>query len=191
MHRHSLLPLVGARFQDLFHRPPGLLFTVPSRYSSTIGHERVFSLGGRSPPLPTGFLGPRRTQVPAPPRPREFRLRDSHPLWWSVPARFDYPPCLGRGRPPRRPYNPGSVNPVWALPLPLAATQGISLDFFSWSYLDVSVRSVGLSRLSIHQKMTGLAPRRVSPFGHPGITGCVLLPRASRSLPRPSSPARA
>ena len=36
--------------------------------------------------------------------------------------------------------------------------------------------------------MTGLAPRRVAPFGHLGITACVPLPRASRSLPRPSSP---
>src|SRR5688572_1581805 len=30
--------------------------------------------------------------------------------------------------------------------------------------------------------------RGVSPFGHPGITGRVLLPPAYRSLPRPSSP---
>ena len=36
--------------------------------------------------------------------------------------------------------------------------------------------------------MTGLAARRVAPFGHPGITACVQLPRAYRSLPRPSSP---
>ena len=36
--------------------------------------------------------------------------------------------------------------------------------------------------------MTGLAPRRVAPFGHLGITACVPLPRAYRSLPRPSSP---
>ena len=36
--------------------------------------------------------------------------------------------------------------------------------------------------------MTGLATRRVSPFGHPGLTGCVRLPPAFRSLPRPSSP---
>ena len=36
--------------------------------------------------------------------------------------------------------------------------------------------------------MTRLAPRRVSPFGHLGITACVPLPRAYRSLPRPSSP---
>jgi hypothetical protein len=37
-----------------------------------------------------------------------------------------------------------ACTPVWAPPLSLAATQGISFDFFSWSYLDVSVRSVGL-----------------------------------------------
>ena len=33
---------------------------------------------------------------------------------------------------------------VWALPVSLAATQGISLDFFSSDYLDVSVHRVGL-----------------------------------------------
>src|SRR5687767_12797841 len=33
-----------------------------------------------------------------------------------------------------------------------------------------------------------MTPRRVSPFGHPGLTGRVLLPPAYRSLPRPSSP---
>ena len=47
--------LVGAGFQALFHSPLGVLFTFPSRYSSTIGHRRVFSLGGWSPLLPAGF----------------------------------------------------------------------------------------------------------------------------------------
>src|SRR2546423_11616651 len=36
--------------------------------------------------------------------------------------------------------------------------------------------------------MTVLTDRRVAPLGHLGITACVPLPRASRSLPRPSSP---
>jgi hypothetical protein len=36
--------------------------------------------------------------------------------------------------------------------------------------------------------MTDIPARRVAPFGHLGITACVPLPRASRSLPRPSSP---
>src|SRR6266498_5289275 len=50
------LPLfVCIRFQDLFHSPPGVLFAFPSRYWFTIGRSRVFSLGGWSPHLQTGF----------------------------------------------------------------------------------------------------------------------------------------
>src|SRR3989442_9635717 len=50
------LPLfVCMRFQDLFHSPPGVLFPFPSRYWFTIGRSRVFSLGGWSPHLQTGF----------------------------------------------------------------------------------------------------------------------------------------
>ena len=41
---------------------------------------------------------------------------------------------------------------------------------------------------SVRRRMTRIAPGRVAPFGHLGITACVPLPRASRSLPRPSSP---
>ena len=37
-HFNVLSVLVGTRFQVLFHSPPGVLFTFPSRYCSTIGH---------------------------------------------------------------------------------------------------------------------------------------------------------
>ena len=48
------------------------------------------------------------------------------------------------GRTPSGPYNPEAARtPVWAGPLSLAATQGISVDFYSWGYLDVSVLPVG------------------------------------------------
>ena len=47
--------LVGTRFQVLFHSPLGVLFTFPSRYWFAIGHRRVFSLGGWSPQIHTGF----------------------------------------------------------------------------------------------------------------------------------------
>src|SRR5205807_6105379 len=53
--RRRLRPLVGTRFQDLFHSPPGVLFTFPSRYWCTIGHRGVFSLGGWSPQLHAGL----------------------------------------------------------------------------------------------------------------------------------------
>src|SRR5437868_3781738 len=54
---------VGTRFQVLFHSPPGVLFTFPSRYLSAIGHQGVFRLRGWSPQIHTGFLGPRATWV--------------------------------------------------------------------------------------------------------------------------------
>ena len=83
-----LLPLVGTRFQDLFHSPSGVLFTFPSRYWFTIGHGRVCSLGGWSPQIPTGFLVSRRTQVPRLICQHIFRLRGSHPLWRTLPGHF-------------------------------------------------------------------------------------------------------
>jgi hypothetical protein len=57
----ELRPLVCMRFQDLFHSPPGVLFAFPSRYLFTIGRLRVFSLGGWSPHVQTGFHVPRPT----------------------------------------------------------------------------------------------------------------------------------
>ncbi len=78
--------LVGARFQVLFHSPLGVLFTFPSRYWFAIGHRRVFSLGGWSPRLRTGF------HVPGPTRDAQqwgdgFRVRGSHPLRPALPCR--------------------------------------------------------------------------------------------------------
>ena len=50
-----LYVLVNIRFQVLFHSPPGVLFTFPSQYCSTIGHRVVFRLRGWSPYVPYGF----------------------------------------------------------------------------------------------------------------------------------------
>ena len=47
--------LVSTGFQVLFHSPLGVLFTFPSRYCSTIGHQVVFRLGRWSSLVPTGF----------------------------------------------------------------------------------------------------------------------------------------
>ena len=54
--------LVGIRFQVSFTPLVGVLFTFPSRYLFTIGHQGVFRLGGWSPHLRTGFHVPRPTQ---------------------------------------------------------------------------------------------------------------------------------
>ena len=76
--------------------------------------------------------------------------------------------------PCRRPYNPAraSTPAVWAGPLSLAATRGVTLVFLSSDYLDVSVRRVGnLFRL------TGLLPVG---FPHSDIRGS----SAVRASPR-------
>ena len=60
-HIDVLYVLVGTGFQVLFHSPPGVLFTFPSQYFFSIGHQGIFRLGGWSPRLPTGFLVSRGT----------------------------------------------------------------------------------------------------------------------------------
>ena len=62
----SLQLLVNIGFQVLFHSPPGVLFTFPSQYCFSIGHQVVFRLGGWSPRLPARFLVSRGTLDPAP-----------------------------------------------------------------------------------------------------------------------------
>ena len=88
--------------------------------------------------------------------------------------------------PVRPPYNPvrAATHTVWAGPLSLAATRGVTVVFLSSAYLDVSVRRV---RLLVAED-AALVARRVAPFGHLRINGRSRLPAAFRSLPRPSSP---
>ena len=111
-----------------------------------------------------------------------FRLRDYHPLWSAFPyrsARLSY-----RYVSPQ----PQRINPlVCPLPRSLATTSGISVDFFSSSYLDVSVQTVPRVHLfdSMHADRVLLC--RVSPFGNLRVKGCLRLTAAYRSLPRPSS----
>src|SRR3954453_5800978 len=54
--------LLACGFRRSFTPRTGVLFTCPSRYSSTIGHTGVFSLGGWSPQLRARFLVPGATQ---------------------------------------------------------------------------------------------------------------------------------
>ena len=148
--------LVGARFQALFHSPLGVLFTFPSRYWFAIGHRRVFSLGGRSPLLQSGF------HVPGLTRERftegsPIRVRGSHPVPPAFPGRSattKLSDCSRGLRPPDvAPRDPRAATPsglararVWAGPVSLAATPGISVDFSSSGYLDVSVPPVAFLR---------------------------------------------
>ena len=76
---------------------------------------------------------------------------------------------------------------VWPLPLSLATTRGISVDFSSSRYLDVSVPEVPLIYLCIQSMIYGSSPYV---FPHSEICGYnahLQLPAAYRSLSRPSS----
>src|SRR4029078_11307865 len=74
----------------------------------------------------------------------------------------------------------------WAAPRSLVTTGGISVDFFSSGYLDISVPRVCLVQLCIHCTIT--LARGDSPFGDARIHVCCRLPSPFRRLPRPSSP---
>ncbi len=111
-----------------------------------------------------------------------FRLRGSHPLWPAFPYRSTNLSYRGVSPQPR------GINPsVWPLPRSLATTSGISVDFSSSPYLDVSVQAVPRVRLfhSTHADRVLLC--RVAPFGNLRINVYVPLPAAYRSLSRPSS----
>ena len=81
-----------------------------------------------------------------------FRLQGSHPLWLAFPHNstilIQYRIAV---------LTPGIfLLPVWPLPRSLATTCGISVDFFSSPYLDVSVQAVSLIYLWIQYMMYGL-----------------------------------
>ena len=60
-------------------------------------------------------------------------------------------------------------------PRSLVATEGVSIDFLSSGYLDISVPRVRLATLYIQ---VTIPPKRwVSPFGHPRIKACLSAPR--------------
>ena len=111
-----------------------------------------------------------------------FRLRGCHPLWPAFPYRSANLFCRCVGPQPRR------INPsVCPLPRSLATTCGISVDFSSSRYLDVSVPGVPLIHLWIQCMIHGSSP---CVFPHSEICGYnahLQLPAAYRSLSRPSS----
>ena len=85
----ELRPLVGARFQALFHPAARgafhLSLTVLLRYQS----PNVFCLTRWSSQIHPGFLVPRATRDPAT-KYYLFQLRDCHPLRSTFPDRFVY-----------------------------------------------------------------------------------------------------
>ena len=189
--------LAGARFQVLFHSPPGVLFTFPSRYWCAIGHMGVFRLGGWSPRVRTGFHVPGPTQVPALGFRARVRLRGPNPVPPAFPCRsaplHGSPPGAPapgrRALQPRRRYRLAPArSPVWPRsPFARRYSGNLAVDFLSSGYLDVSVPRVVLPQGMSSQGGCQDISWRVRPFGDPRVEGCVPLTADYRSLPRPSS----
>src|SRR5262245_49608407 len=116
--------LVGVGVQVLFHPPRGVLFTLPSRYSCTIGGQEYSSLGGWSPQLPTGFPVSRGTQERRPPHPPS-----GPPTGLSPPA---VPPSSGFGPPTARVASllTTSFNPVWGEPHTVWAAARLARHYY-------------------------------------------------------------
>ena len=111
--KNRLRLLVGVRFQVSFTPLVGVLFTFPSRYLFTIGHQGVFRLGGWSPHVQTGFHVSRLTQGSS--------LISSHTGLSPAHAGLSRPFC-------------STNQDHWPVPLSLATTDGISVDVFSSGY---------------------------------------------------------
>ena len=176
---------MGARFQVLFHSPPGVLFTFPSRYWCAIGHRVVLRLGWWSTQVRTGFhgLGSRTGLSPAAAGP-------------PMPFRSPAGPAPGGGSPRMRGPATPSAEPLPGMPArrfghrsPFARrySGSLEIDFLSSGYLDVSVPRVVLPAPMCSGSGYPYCYGWVRPFGDPRVEGCVLLAGDYRSLPRPSS----
>ena len=125
--------------------------------------------------FPPGFTCPAVLWI----QPAEFafRLQGSHPLWLAFPHNstilIQYRIAV---------LTPGIfLLPVWPPPRSLATTCGISVDFFSSPYLDVSVQAVPRVYL-----FDSVYADRSSSAGLPhsdilGYSACLRLPEAFRS----------
>ncbi len=117
-----------------------------------------------------------------------FRIQDYHLRWFHFPEDFA---CNAFVTPYQRPQPQEASFLVWAIPLSLAATYGVSVDFLSCRYLDVSVPCVSFQwpmHSAIDDRNWLPSPAGLPHSEIPGLTVVRHLPRAYRSLPRPSSP---
>ena len=185
-HPVRLRRIVGERFQVLFHSPPGVLFTIPSRYSSAIGHQEVFRLTRWSWQIHGRLQGSAATRE-HPQETQNFRLPDSHRL------RSAFPHCSTS---PELSHSPtacqhGQQGPTTPATQPLT---GITRHRFSL----IRFRSPLLTESLLFSLPTGtemfhfpaFPPRtlciqmrvtphdwcQVPPFGHPGITARLTAP---------------
>ena len=123
-----LLLIVNIWFQVLFHSPPGVLFTFPSRYY-TLSVTRSYLALGDGPPIFTpnftcsGLLWILTAK-------NSFRLQGYYLVLRDFPVNFNYKFFHVMSV-----LTPQVLPPmVWAHSLSLTTTQEIDISFFSSSY---------------------------------------------------------
>ncbi len=129
---------MGARFQELFHSPPGVLFTFPSRYWYAIGQTGMLRLTQRSGLIHAGFHEARATWDNTIGR----RLTSRYGAGTLYGQAFKPVPLASRFMTPARPVGTGTRDPTTPatqpptgitrnrfglIQLSLATTHGVSL----------------------------------------------------------------
>ena len=157
--------LVGIRFQVLFHSPCRGAFHLSL---TVLVHYR--SISSTQPQIVVDLSSDRISRAP--------------------PYSFLHSLLINTGLSPSLVILPRMffLRPMSFLagPISLATTFGVSVDFLSYRYLDVSVPCVRFNTLQIQILIQ--ITLWVSPFGDPRINAYSQLPTAFRSVSRPSSP---
>ena len=176
-----LCVLVNIRFQVLFHSPPGVLFTFPSQYCSTIGHQVVFRLGGWAPHILTGFHVSADTLDTANSSfCFAYKTLTSYG-WFSHTIRLQSE-VVCRGP------NPYVISNIGLASSAFARHYSRNLVWFLFLRVLRCFSSPGSPRISMYSiYVSWFFIMRVSPFGHLRIEAHLQLPAAFRSLSRPSS----
>src|ERR1700724_765983 len=190
-----LPPLVGTRFQVLFHSPSGVLFTFPSRYLSAIGHQGVLSLGGWSPQVQSAFHGGGLTQE----RPTEGRAVSStgrfpssvrgsrrcayHRTLYFPPSRTR--PGTNALQPPTDNACPLTSAEFGLIPFRSPLLRESQLIFFPRGTEMFHFPRLSSAGLCVQPGITPHYQRWVSPFGHPRVKG---YSAPNRGLSQPFTP---
>ena len=181
-HALALSLLVSTGFQVLFHSPPGVLFTFPSRYYALSVTGSYLALEGGPPCFPPDSSCPvvlwcRLSDS-------TLRIQASYLLWERFPSLFSWVLSMTCVGPQPLPTVVGRFG-LLRFRSPLL-TESFLLSFPPGTEM---FQFPGFPRLKlwIHFSVTGHHSRRVSPFRYLWIKACLQLPTAFRSLPRLSS----
>ena len=125
---NALPVLVNIGFLVLFHSPPGVLFTFPSRYCSLSVTKSYLALEGGPPDFMQDSSCPALLRIQI--RSASFKLRGFYPLRPGFPTVFLY-----KAFSLPLSFTPQIRKPaVWAPSISLAATLKIVFTFFSSGY---------------------------------------------------------